>query len=94
VREAADENRGGVRKIPRMWRAHPPHGTSWGTDLEDIVRCAPALYNLGAGVTLHLYDVIRAKSYPVDHNSRHIIQIEHAYALISRAFARAGSIAP
>jgi hypothetical protein len=65
VWEAVDENQGGVRKIPRMWRAHPPHGTCWGTDLEDIVRCALALYNLGAGVTSHFYDVIRAKSYRV-----------------------------
>jgi hypothetical protein len=61
---------------------------------EDVARCALALYRLGAGVTSHLYDVIRAKSYPVDRKSRHIIQVECAYALISRAFARAGSIAP
>jgi hypothetical protein len=33
--------------------------------MEDIVRCAFALYKLGAGVTSRLYDVIRAKSYPV-----------------------------
>jgi hypothetical protein len=94
VREAVDESQGGVRNIPCMWRAHPPLGICRGTEGEDIVRCALALYNLGAGVTSHLYDVIRAKSYPVDRNSRHIIQMERAYALISRAFARAGSIAP
>jgi hypothetical protein len=49
---------------------------TWAPTKEDIARCAPALYNLGAGVTSRLYDVIRAKSYPVDRNSRHIIQME------------------
>jgi hypothetical protein len=32
---------------------------------EDIARCVLALYHLGAGVTSRLYDVVRAKSYPV-----------------------------
>jgi hypothetical protein len=50
---------------------------TWVTTKEDIDRCALALYNLGAGATSHLYDVIRAKSYPVDRKSRHIIQMEH-----------------
>jgi hypothetical protein len=61
---------------------------------EDIARCALTLYNLGAGLTSRLYDVIRAKCYPVDRKSRHIIQMERVYALIRRAFARAGSIEP
>jgi hypothetical protein len=61
---------------------------------EDIARCALTVYNLGAGVTSRLDDIIRAKSYPVDRKSPHIIQMERAYALISRACAPAGSIGP
>jgi hypothetical protein len=38
----------------------------WAPTKEDIARCALASYNLGAGVTSRLYDVIRAKSYPVE----------------------------
>jgi hypothetical protein len=49
---------------------------TWAPTKEDIARCALALYNLGAGVTLRLYDVIRPKSYPVDRKSRHTIQME------------------
>jgi hypothetical protein len=49
---------------------------TWTPTKEDIARCALALYNLGTGVTSRLYDVIRAKSYPVDRKSRHIIQME------------------
>jgi hypothetical protein len=44
---------------------------TWAPTKQDIARCAPALYNLGAGVTSRLYDVIRAKSYPVGRTSRH-----------------------
>jgi hypothetical protein len=43
---------------------------------EDIARRALTLYNLGAGVTSRLHDVIRAKILPVDRKSRHIIQME------------------
>jgi hypothetical protein len=57
---------------------------TWAPTKEDIDRCALALYNLGAGVTSHLYDVIRAKSYPVDRKSRHIIQMEHVLSRCPR----------
>jgi hypothetical protein len=49
---------------------------TWAPTKEDIARCALALYNLGAGVASRLYGVIRAKSYPVDRKSRHIILLE------------------
>jgi hypothetical protein len=47
-----------VSRIKRMELTGAP------TD-DDLARCALALFNLGAGVTSCLYDVIRAKSYPV-----------------------------
>jgi hypothetical protein len=49
---------------------------TWASTTEDIARCALALYNLGAGMTSRLYEVIRANSYPVDRKSRHIIKVE------------------
>jgi hypothetical protein len=47
-----------VSRIKRMELTRAP------TD-DDLLRCALALFNLGASVTSCLYDVIRAKSYPV-----------------------------
>jgi hypothetical protein len=49
---------------------------TWAPTKEDIARCVLGLYSLGAGVTSRLFDVIRAKSYPVDRRSRHVIQME------------------
>jgi hypothetical protein len=49
---------------------------TWAPTKDDVARRVLASYTLGAGVTSRLYDVIRAKSYPVDRNSRHIIQME------------------
>jgi hypothetical protein len=49
---------------------------TWAPTKEDIARCALPWYNLGAGLTSRLNDVIRAKSYPGYRKSRHIIQVE------------------
>jgi hypothetical protein len=48
---------------------------TWAPAKEFIARCALALCNLGTGVRSRLFDVIRAKSYPVDRKSRHILQM-------------------
>jgi hypothetical protein len=77
VREAVDENQGGVRKIPRIYGERIRRlELTWAPNNEDIARCMLALYNLGAGVTSRLCDEIRAKSYPVDRKSPHIIQMD------------------